>query len=167
MTLQDIRTAVINYVDTKVTCTVGAIIPEVPIVLSPKENFTFSVAATNATVALGGVRLKNIRYYVSTNGLATLKVPPSNLGKCFGSINPSGTPFTPDADVTGFYLNPPEGDFKYLDPGETDTIVNLKGTTKSLGSLMIEVKVFADIDLDYLFPPNQDSAWGTKTIQVQ
>ena len=164
--LQEIRTAVLTYVDTKVTCSVSAIIPDVPIALSPSEGFTFNVTVSNAAVAAGGIRLTNVRYVISASSSnVKLIVPPVTVGNA-RVIGLLPLALNPGTETSGYILTPPAGDLKILDPGETDTITGLKGIAKSLGAFSVCFHILADIDLDFLFPQDAPSVNGCKPGNV-
>lgn len=153
--LQEIRTAVQTYLDTKVSCSIANLTADVPDAISPNEGFKFSVTATNADAATGGIRLKNVRYVVSVSNNVKLIVPPTSVGKATTiPIPPLGITMVlnPGQEVSGYMLTPAAADPTVLDPGETDTIKDLPGKAKSLGGFSICAHVVAEVDLSYLFP---------------
>ena len=153
--LQEIRTAVLTYLDTKVSCSISTITAAVPVAISPNEDFKFDVTATNAVTAAGGVRLKNVCYVITASNNVKLVVPPASVGKAISiPIPPFGLSINlnPGQEVSGYILTPAAADPKILNPGETDTIKNLPGKAKSLGGFSICAHIQAEVDLSYLFP---------------
>jgi hypothetical protein len=171
--LKDIRQAVRSYLDSRVTCSISTVIPDVPNALSPNEGFTFSITAKNAGNAdPDSARLKNIGYHVwiVETAKAKLIVPPATKGTAYQASNSivvlppivNGKP----NEVSSYYLVPPEGDFKFLDVDETDTIEGLRGIAKQLGTFTIKFDIHADPDMDWLFPKNENSGEATRTREV-
>lgn len=153
--LQDLRAAVLAYMNTKVTCSVSNLIAEVPKAISPKEKFKFDVSATNATIAAGGVSLKNVRYVITASNNVNLIVPEEKVGKAVSiPIPPFNMSFKldPGKEVSGYVLTPVAYDPSALYPGETDTIKELPAIGKSLGGFSICAHIIAEVDLSYLFP---------------
>lgn len=169
--LTDLRSAVQTYLNTKVTCTVPSLVPDVPNALSPGEGFTYSIRAKNAPVP-DGIALTNVRYHVRVvnPAIGQLIVPNPLIGvtaragaDATSTLLPVGSP------VAAMFLFPVglfSTDLKRLDVGETDTVSGLKGQALALGTLKLGVSIIADADEEFLFPRNEDSAEGTPTIQV-
>jgi hypothetical protein len=171
--LKDIRQAVQSYLDNRVSCSISTVIPDGPTVLSPKEGFTFSITAKNAGAAdPDSARLKNIGYYVGIveTDKAKLIVPPITKGTAYLSNN-SIVPLPPlvngkENEVNSYFLRPPEGDFKVLDVGETDTIEGLRGIAKELGNFTIKFNIHADPDMDWLFPKDENSGIAARSTRI-
>jgi hypothetical protein len=169
--LQDFRTAFQDYLKTKVTCTISPIRPDAPTTVNPGEYFSFDVTVSNAAVASGGIRLKNIRYKImpplqlpTLSYLACFVTPAASVGKTY-PLSGGLTPNDPNKELTpgyGYILYPPEGDFKTLDPGESDTITNLRG--KALNKVGVTSIRFQD--MEYLFPLNEKSSEASKSFQI-
>src|SRR5215471_11524107 len=108
--LQDIRDAVKDYLDTKVTTTVSEFRPDVPNTINPGEHFKFDVTATNAKKNDGGLRLINVVYHlkvdkVNGSAVAKLIVPDKNAGFGYAwfktaSLNTDTDLLTPGKEVT-------------------------------------------------------------------
>lgn len=68
--------------------------------------------------------------------------------------------------VAEYFLHPPTGsDPKTLAPGETDTVI-VPAKALAAGTTTVARQVFADPDLDWLFPKVEDSALGTNNLTV-
>jgi hypothetical protein len=176
--LNDIRQATKSYLDNRVRCSISEVIPDVPNVLSPKEKFTFSITARNAGSSdLSGdsTRLKNIVYHVwiVETTKAQLIVPPTAKGTAYSTfpivgLGPVLSPLVDGKEnlVNSYFLKPPEGDFKFLDVAEADTIIGLRGIAKELGNFTIKFEIYADLDLDWLFPKGENSGEATRTTPI-
>jgi hypothetical protein len=80
--------------------------------------------------------------------------------------------------VVGFDL-PPAGDIlitplansdnSKLEPGETDSILvrGIAGSEPGGGDTSIRARILADVDLDKLFPQNEDSPITARTLHVE
>jgi len=181
--LRDLRTAVQNYLDTKVTVSISALTPAGGTTIQPNETFTFSVTGTN-TAAPDAIRLVNVRYHVKVVNptVAKLVVPASNpdasgIKYKSGSGGLFTVDLSPNAEVSEMYLFPPvDSGFPFpsdkagdLDPGDSDTITGLKGKAAPAlggGITQITCRILADPDLDFLFPQNEDNPSATKALTV-
>jgi len=189
--LQEIRTAVQNYLDTKVTVSIGPLVPVRGTVINPNEEFTFKITAINANAANGGVALKNVRWriWVENPEVGKLIVPSAPM---IARSGPNATYPQLDAgkEVAGMYLFPPGlpapfppglpapsiprlpiiwDPASYLHVGDTDTILGLKGKAGSAaggGTTNIRLKILAEVDMDYLFPKNEDSPTYSTPLNV-
>jgi len=167
--LKDIRQAVQSYLDNRVSCSISTVIPDVPNALSPSEGFTFSITAKNAgTADPDCARLKNIVYHVwiPETAKAKLIVPPITKGTAYSNSFLIPPIYTPGKEAEGYFLKPPEGDFKGLDVDETDTIEGLRGIAKQLGTFTIRFDIHADPDLDWLFPKDEVSGYATRSANI-
>lgn len=158
----DLRTSITSYVSTKVTTTVSAIAPDVPLTLNPNEEFSFSITATNAA-APDGVQLINIRYHLSISpaSVALLKVPASPPAR--SSADPTAPTLAVGSFVSSMFLFPTDGT---LNVGDSDTIAGLKGKALALGNATISFHVHADPDLNWLFPKDVTNPNGTRALTV-
>jgi hypothetical protein len=170
--LQELRTAVREYLNTKVTLTISTLTPARGATINQSEDFTFSITAANATVALGGIALKNVCYHlrVRNPSVAELIVPPAPMVAHSGQTteSPVDSPvLAAGAEVVEMYLTPAD-EKNYLTPGESDTISNLRGRTK-MGTggtgTVIEVRILAEVDMNYLFP-TETTSLVTRTLAV-
>jgi hypothetical protein len=175
--LQDIRTAVQTYLDTKVSVAISALTPQSGAQIGQNEEFCFSISVANATSAAGGVALKNVRYYlrVDNTTIGKLIVPAAPMVARSGYLVTSPA-LAAGSQVGEMYLFPSD-EKNYLDPGETDVIgttvytptalVRGKSGTPATGSsTSIRFKVLAEVDQDYLFPKNEDSPSTARTLTV-
>lgn len=162
ITLNEIRNAVIDYLNTSVTTSVSVPVPDAPIALSPGEEFTFRVTATNAA-APTGVPLVNVVYHVSISpgSVAKLKVPSSPPARA--STNPSAPTLTVDDLVTEMFLFLLEDT---LEVGQTKSLPNLKGKALGLGDPTITFEVYADIDQGFLYPTTTTDPDSTRQFSV-
>ena len=167
--LQDIRTAVMAYLDTKVDCFISTVRPKVPNVLSPDEPFKFDISARNANAAAGGIRLTNVRYHISVSNpdIAELIIPKREIGVCRSPDFPFAfPPYDPDKPKPSYILYPIDTDYKTLDVGEEDFIGDLAGRAKKLGKCQIYFKILADVDTTYLFPRDETSTLARRDFEV-
>jgi len=173
--LLDIRSAVQDYLDTKVTVTVSPFRAEVPNAIGPGEKFTFDITAANANAADGGLKLINVRYHVKVLSPAKAKLIVNNRGAIGGWVSRSG-PLETDpelalqSEVSEMYLFPYNllgaTDTKTLLVGETDTLANIEGKALSLGATDIQCDIIADVDINFLIPMDQNSATASRNLVV-
>ena len=170
--LADLRSAVQTYLNTKVTCTVPSLVPDVPNALSPGEGFTYSIQAKNAP-APDGIVLTNVRYHVRVvnPNVGKLIVPnPLIFGTARASADATAPALVAGTQVGAMFLFPGilgnGPDLKRLTVGETDTVSGLKGKALALGTLELRVNIIADPDEEFLFPRNEDSTEGSRSISV-
>ncbi|MDQ3252417.1 MAG: hypothetical protein M3R15_00685 [Acidobacteriota bacterium] len=173
--LIDIRNAVQDYLDTKVTVTVSAFRAEVPNAIGPGEKFTFDITAVNADDANGGLKLINVRYHIKVVSPSKAKLIVNNRGAIGGWVSRSG-PLETDpelalqSEVSEMYLFPyyllGATDTKTLTVGETDTLTNIEGKALSLGATDIQCDIIADVDINFLIPMNQNSTTASRSLAV-
>jgi hypothetical protein len=159
--LKDIPDAVKAYLNSQITVTITPFVPSAGNSVQPNETFTFDVKAENN----GNVALKNVKYKVwAVNpGIAKLRVPPGG-----SATDLEGHSLNENAEVGVFIFNPSSSNFD-LPPGDSDTI-HLTGKAvsgASGGTTGIRASVFADVDLDLLFPKGEDSGTSQRTLTVQ
>jgi hypothetical protein len=159
--LQEIRSAVISYVDTKVTVSLSEAAPVggAGDIIGPKEDFNFSIAATNADAAAGGIPLKNLIWHVwiEDDKVAKLYVPFWPTSAVRSGLKSDSPSLKVGALVGEMYIHnlPWPG----LGVGQTYTAI-LKGKAggePSGGTSGVGLKIYADIDVDWLFPKGQDT----------
>lgn len=168
--LQEIRTAVQTYLDTRVTVSISAITPATGSSIQPNENFSFSITVTNASAVAGGIALKNVRYCIWLDNYTVGKiiVPAAPMVARTGWLT-SDPVLAAGTQVNGnMYLFPPNEN-NYLDPGESDTI-SLTGRAGAAaaagGTTNIRFKIRAEADLAYLFPKHEDSPSTSRSLVV-
>jgi hypothetical protein len=164
--LKDIRTAVRVYLNTKVAGSISTLRPDVLNTLNPNEGFTFSVTATNAASADGGIALSNVRYHLIVNDshFARLTVPPTTIAITRAVSRDDGPPLSPGTLVKEMFLFPVD---HALPAGDTDTISGLKGKAGvEAGSTRISLDILADPDLEFIFPRNENSATADRRVDV-
>lgn len=159
--LQDIRTAAIAAVTTKVVTTVSAVTADVPVAISPNEEFTFSVTAANTGV--DAISLVNVVYHltVSNNAILELKVPANPPARA--SSSPTAAVLTVGDFVSGMFLFPTDNS---LTAGDSDTISGLKGRARALGNASIRCHIHGDPNLDFLFPKGTVGVDGSRNVVV-
>lgn len=166
--LQEIRTAVINYVDTKVGVAISTLTPAAGASIGPNETFSFTLTAKNADSVNGGIALKNIiwRVWVQNEAVGKLTVPAAPTVARSGCSTTSPV-LAAGTQVREMYLYP-AGDDYYLSVGESDSIVlqGKAGAAPAGGNTNIQFKIYADVDMDWLFPPKQDSETKTRVLGV-
>jgi len=165
--LKDIPDAVKFYLDNKVNVVVNPPVPAGGTKISPNEAFTFSVKATNATKAAGGVDLKNVLYRVRVGdpAIATFTVPSAASGT---ARDDSGNTLAPNTPVS-FMVFTPTGDLNKLLAGESDTL-NLHaraGLGGNGGTTQLGARIVADIDLDSLFLTREDPPGNKIDLTVE
>jgi hypothetical protein len=170
--LQDIRNAVISYVDnlpvtiSKPTPTTGSEIDH------PHEEFSFTITAQNKAIPLRNVIW---RVWVENGAVGQLCVP-KGMAAWSSLSATSDNKLTTGEFVSEMYLyDPPRlsdvhsspflDSINYLGTDDTDSI-SLKGKGLTKGTSVIQCKVYADIDMDWLFPKSQDSAAASRALQV-
>ena len=165
--LQDIRTAVRDYLDTKVTCYISTVRPGIPNAF-PDELFKFDISVLNANAAAGGIRLKNVRYSISLSdpSIADLIIPSPKIGSCTSPYFPFD-PFKEGEHKPSYILKPIDTDYKTLDVGEQDFIGDLGGIAKKLGGCRIQFQILADVDTTYLFPRDETSTLVRRAFKVE
>lgn len=167
--LQEIRSAVVSYVDSKVTVTISALVPASGTSINPNEEFSFSLTVRNADAASGGIALKDVvwQVWVLNDAVGKLIVPPAPM-VARASLSSGAAALPPGSQVREMFLFPPDANANYLTVGDTDSI-NLRGKagpSGAGGSTNIQFKVHPDVDMDWLFPKDQDSATATRALTV-
>lgn len=168
--LQEIRTAVINYVDTKVGVTISTLTPAAGVSIGPNETFSFTLTAKNADIVNGGIALKNIiwRVWVQNETVGKLIVPAAPMVARSGNSTTSPV-LAAGTQVKEMYLFPSNGSAdNYLSVADTDVIAlqGKAGAAPAGGNTNIEFKIYADVDMDWLFPPKQDSETKSRVLNV-
>ena len=165
--LKDIRTAVINYVDTQVTIRTSNLITAGPTV-NPSESFSMTLTATNADAASGGIPLKGLVWHllVQDEDVAKLIVPDAPM-EARSSLDKSLPTLTPGSQVREMYLYPRAG-ARNLGVGASEQInLSCRASASSIGgACFVYAKIYASVNLDWLFPKNQDSVTGGRYIEV-
>lgn len=175
--LKDIRTAVQNYLNTKVNVSISTVKPQTGTQIGQNEEFCFSITVTNASITNGGIALKNVRYrlWVEYPNVAKLIVPAAPLVARNGYYSDS-TVLNAGTQVSDMVLFPPT-EKNYLNVGDSDTIGTINysptaeirgksGTPSSGSTTNISFRVYAEVDLDHLFPKHEDSSSALRKITV-
>lgn len=166
--LNDLRSAVTTYLNSRVTTTVADFTPDVPSALSPNERFTFSLLVRNAPEP-EGIALTNVRYHLRvTNPNVGRLITPSRLttGTAYARADLT-QPIAEGMEVSEYYLVPPRlSDASRLAAGERDVLRGLRGRALALGTFEIRTSVVAEADLDYLFPKQEDSRETLRHVTV-
>jgi hypothetical protein len=164
ITLNEIRNAVIDYLNTSVTTSVSVPVPEVPNTTNPNEVFRYDLTATNAA-APTGMRLVNVVYHVSISpsSVARLVVPDPAYAVARDGNHSSDTQLVKNALVTDMYLFRTDN---VLEVGDTDILPGLVGKALGLGTATITFEVYADIDQGFLFPTTTTDPDATRVFSV-
>lgn len=159
--LDDIRTAAIAAVTTQVTTTVSAVTADVPVAVSPGEEFSFSVTAANTGV--DAVSLINVAYHLSVSNatILQLKVPASPPARAVN--DPTAPTLAVGAFVSGMFLFPTDNT---LTVNDSDTIAGLKGKALALGNTNINCHIHGEVDPDFIFPKGTAGVSGTRNVVV-
>jgi len=163
--LPDLPQAVRTYLNSKVTVTVSPPTPSSGTSIGPEETFTFRVNVVNAPAANGGILLINVRYSIHVENPNVLKIRVPTSGS---SLDGSGAPIAPGTEVGFLEFDPFSPLLSTLQIGETDgfTFTGIAGKGQAGGSTAITAKVLADPDINALFPRNEDSTSGTRSVAV-
>lgn len=164
--LQDLRSAVRDYIDSKVSVTVSSILPVTGDDINAGEYFKFNLTATNTSASSGGVQVKNIRFYVSVADpvQAKLIVPATTTAKAYGDSGLKSV-LNPNDEVSSMYLTLPTGD-TVLTTGDSDSITSLRGKARVKGTFTIKAALLVDPDLDYMFPVNEQTPTVSKSATI-
>ena len=165
--LEEIRTAVMNYVDSNVTITVTNLLTAGPNI-NPGEGFSLRLNAANASASNGGIPLKNVVWWVSVQDETVFKlIVPDEPYVTRSGLSKSSPKLTPGTQVDEMYIFPRAVD-NYLAIGDTDSLtISCKAGSGSMGgACFIFAKVYASVDEEWLFPKEQDSITGGRYIEV-
>ena len=165
--LKDIRTAVMNYVDSNVTITITNLL-SAGATINPGEGFNMKLNASNANAANGGIPLKNVVWWVSVQDETVFKlIVPDEPYVTRSGQSKSSPKLTPGTQVNEMYIFPRAVD-NYLGIGDTDSLtVNCKaGPGSTGGACFIFAKLYASVDEAWLFPKDQDSIAQGRYIEV-
>jgi hypothetical protein len=165
--LEDIRTAVMNYVDSNVTITITNLI-SAGTTINPGEGFSLRLNAANASASNGGIPLKNVVWYVLVQDDAVAKlIVPDEPYVTRSKLSKSSPKLTPGTQVNEMYIFPRAVD-NYLGVGDTDslTISCKAGSGSTGGACFIFAKLYASVDEAWLFPKDQDSITQGRYIEV-
>lgn len=163
--LMDIRTAVQDYLNTKVS----ALISPLTAPINPGEEFSFTITALNPPATSGGIRLVNVRYHlkIANSTVAKLIVPPSGTAIARSGFLTTDDELPPGTLVSEMYLFPTSANNDTFDVDDHNTIPDLKGMAgNGVGNTEIQCNVIAEPDLDFLFPKQENSSMNSKVISV-
>ena len=125
------------------------------------ENEDFSVRIEARNTAYQSIQLINVRWYVRMawgSEYASFIVPdPPMVARA--SLGEDAPELTPGTEQNSMYLFPSTPFANHLYPGDIDDIT-IQGRSSSLPFpqfAQIEARIFADIDMDYLFPKNEST----------
>ncbi|HMV68735.1 MAG TPA: hypothetical protein PKA64_17925 [Myxococcota bacterium] len=175
VSLAELRAAAAAYCASSVTTTVDAPAPggggRGPVGASTE--FKFNVRSSNPPAASGGIQLKNVVYHVQVSGPAVLRAPYRDAHGVARATLAGGQPLADGWEGTEYYLSPtslvvPGGDaLSVLAPGDTDSILGLPARTTGSGTVTLKARVYADVDLDYLFPRGGSNAQFSRSFDVR
>jgi len=149
---------VILYIETKIAVSVSDLTP-----VPEGFAFTFVVTATNASVAEGGIALRNVRYQVRVllGGGVRVVVPSAGA-----SIDGHGHPIAANSQVEFFSFDPSDANLSFLQPGGSHGITVTGVRPPGEGGFNIAASILADPDIDNLFPRNFRSSIGERSFQI-
>ena len=159
--LSDLRTAFQTAVDSVIT-TVSTPVADVPVAISPNEEFTFSVTAANT--GADAVRLISVIYHVQIepSNRGQLKVPPVLVARA--SPDATAPTLVPNTFVSSqMYLFPANDT---LDVNQLVTLNGLKGKALALGAITLKCHVHCDPDLGYMFPGDEKNSDGIRVFTI-
>jgi hypothetical protein len=166
--LREIRSEFQQHLDTQVA-TSAAFRPAAGASINVGETFLVDVTARNSS-AVDSIQLKNVVFHVKVldPAIAKLAKPTSTQGIARAGAAPSSAQISDLAfPVAEYFLHPPtNADAKTLAPGETDTISGLPAKALAVGTARVNVNLFADPDLQWLFPVGEDTPAIQKTLTV-
>lgn len=154
ITLQDLRNATLEYCKTKVTIDIST-----PIKPDTDPEYTCTVTVTNATEANGGVNILNpvLHLWFTEADAAYAKLNPVPLAYATLSDAETGkNPLPPTAfPLREVYarLGVPS-----IPPGRSQTLKISMAELKTGGAPILRAMVYADPDMNYLFPKADPSA---------
>jgi len=154
-----------TYLNKKVTVAITDRSPADGNSVNPGESFDVHIATTNADATSGGVALKNLKYRLSVdNGSVAKLVVPD--GMFFHTTDLDGNDVTKGSERTSMIVQ--NTLFTKLPIGENSTLVVAGKATDAAsgGSTSVRARVLADVDLDELFPPGEDTPVATKSLTV-
>ena len=156
--LKDIRTAVMNYVDSNVTITITNLL-SAGATINPGEGFNMKLNASNANAANGVIPLKNVVWWVSVQDETVFKlIVPDEPYVTRSGQSKSSPKLTPGTQVNEMYIFPRAVD---------SLTVNCKaGPGSTGGACFIFAKLYASVDEAWLFPKDQDSIAQGRYIEV-
>ncbi|HEY5788501.1 MAG TPA: hypothetical protein VIT65_27390 [Microlunatus sp.] len=167
--LTDIRDEVEAYAADSIQMAIDDIVADQPNAISPGEQFSFSVIATNAPlVAADGIAFVNVRYHVSVTGAGVqLVVPPANVAIARSGGLVTSPLLVPGALVSSMFVFGITPDGIALGVNDGDAIRGLKGQAGAgLGSATLKAHFHGDPSLAALFPADRTSDNGEATIDV-
>jgi hypothetical protein len=153
------------------------LIPATGILLGQNEEFCLLITVKNASPDSGGLALKNVRYHLWVENPEILKLIVPNAPIVARSGYSSDSPVIGVGKLVNemyLFFSDQRG---YLGPGDFDTLGNdtyspnsiLRGrigTPNNQLGTNIRFKVIADLDMDYIFPKNEDTASSNRWVSV-
>ena len=165
--LTDFRTAAEDYAKDNITTSISSLVPDEPLTINPREEFTFNIFATNADDP-DGIAVTNVSYHLTVAGAdIQLIVPPETVAIARAGPSETSRQLTPGSLVTEMFLYGITDDPKALGIGDTDAIMGVKGKAgERAGVGELTLKVHCDLDFDELFPDNRKSPLLSRTVNV-
>lgn len=166
---QDLAAAVINYMNTKVTCSIITLAPNMPPLCNRNEGFKYVIRAQNNGTATDGVKLINVRFFVrSTSPTVKFKAPPTYVATARSGMYSSSPLISPGTMASQMYLfpNPSTGCDK-IAIGSGCNLQDLEGNFgTTLGVVYFKSKIIAEPELVY--SKNEDCPEGQifRTVQA-
>ncbi|WP_088286335.1 hypothetical protein [Kineosporia sp. A_224] len=167
VTVQDIASAVGDYIATSVVTTVSDVVVSGSGVVTPGDTASFSVEVTNAA-APQGVPLIDVRFHLSLEDnvedqdVAKLLVPASPPSRL--TTNENDPTLVPGQRVAALVLYPADDT---LDIGASLTVDGLEIDALALGRVLVTCHVHAAVPQSYLFPPGARNEDGSVKFTVE
>jgi hypothetical protein len=161
--LSDIREAVLDYFSSQVVAsiTVAALNGRE---INPDEQFAITLTAKNsAGNSSQGVQINNVCYHVSVDDddNARLIAPPTSVAVTRENASSSSSRVNPGEERQELFLFHDVT----LQAGDTDS-VSIFGHAVHGGATKLKFHMHGDVDLNYLFPPDQQSATSSQSVSI-
>jgi len=166
---QDLAAAVINYMNTKVTCSIITLAPNMPPLCNRNEGFKYVIRAQNNGTASDGVNLVNVRFFVrSSSTTAKFKAPQPNVATARSGMFASSPQISPGTMASQMYLFPnPSTGCDHIAIGTGCNLSGLEGNFgPTPGVVYFKSKIIAEPELVY--SKNEDCPEGQifRTVQA-
>ena len=162
--LRDIREAVLDYFSSQVDASINVVALNGQ-EINPDEQFAIILTAKNSAAnSAKGIQIINVCYHVSVDDedKARLIAPPTSVAITRVNASASSTRVNPGEERQELFLFHDVT----LQAGDTDTL-SIWGHALVGGETKLKFHVHGDVDLDYLFPPDQQSATSSQPVSIR
>jgi hypothetical protein len=172
--LWDIRNAVLDYFNSHVVASITVAPGKGQVQLNPGEQFDLKLTAKNSDGNTAqGVQINNVCYHVSVDdvNVAGLIVPQASVAvarensSSNSAIVKPGTPENENVQQHLFLFRPAPNDRLIAGGTDSFTIHGLAG--KFADGTNVQFHVHGDVDLPFLFPPDQESPNTKQPINIK